>query len=144
MGQWLARDPDLGRLGVALMEIDQRLVIGAYLHARVYAARDDAGAPETGDVDAIDVVAAALFDDGVDTLRIRTPRIRADGERPAGSRVGDRPHTGAAVGDHQPHTVGFETGALHREGRRPPVVGRKPRCVVSTGIRGGPVQIRAV
>src|SRR5438552_18958659 len=124
MGQSLPGDPDLGWLRVALMEIDQCLTVGSNLNARVRAARDDASAFESGNVDAVDVVAAALFDDRVDAFRVWAPGVRADGERPAGSRVDDRPHTGAAVGDHQPHTVGFETGALHREERRPSVVGR--------------------
>src|SRR4029077_16861860 len=38
MGQRLARDPDLGRLRVALMEIDQGLTVGTYLYARVHPA----------------------------------------------------------------------------------------------------------
>src|SRR6266511_322248 len=75
MGQRFARDPDLGGLGVRLVEIDQGLTVGAYLYTRVNAARNEASPFESRNVDAIDVVSSSLLDHRIDALRVWAPRV---------------------------------------------------------------------
>src|SRR6266487_5130440 len=75
MGQRFARDPDLGRLCVRLVEVDQGLTVGAYLYTRVNAARNEASPFESRNIDAIDVVASSLLDHRIDALRVWAPRV---------------------------------------------------------------------
>src|SRR6266566_1009517 len=115
MREGFARNPDLGRLRVALMEIGQRLVVRAYLHASVHPAGDDARAFVAGDIDAVDVVAAALFDHGVNAFGVWAPVVRADRERAARGRI---PRCGPPcrpIGNHQTDPISLESRALHGE-----------------------------
>ena len=75
MGQRLACDPDLGRLGVCLMEIGQRLIVGAYLHAGVDSTGYDDGTTEGRNVYAVNLVTPAFLDDSVDAFRAGAPSI---------------------------------------------------------------------
>jgi len=58
-------------------EIDSALLSGPTANARVHAARDDAGAFVTRDIDAVDVVRRALPSTRVDAFGIRAPGVRA-------------------------------------------------------------------
>src|SRR5437762_2848341 len=86
-----AGKPDLVGLGVALVPVDEALTVGHHLHVRVdtTAANGDR-TTQRRQLDPVDVVSPALFDHGVDALRVGAPNVGSDGERPARRRVDAR------------------------------------------------------
>ena len=68
MRERLAAEPDFCGLGIGLMEVNQRAIVEPNLHGGVHAVRDDDGTTKGGKVNAVDLVATALFHDGVDAL----------------------------------------------------------------------------
>ena len=130
--------PHLGRLRVALVQVDERLAVrrdpGARVHPR---ARDDRGAPEARDVDAIDVDAAALLHRGVHALRVAAPGVGPHRQVPPGGRL-DGGATGARH-QHQPLAVRLEHGARHGEIGQPLAVRRIARRVVRPLVGDGDV-----
>src|SRR5258706_104279 len=112
MGERLPGDPDLGRLRVALMEIDERAAVRRDLCAGVYAPRLNDGTTERWNVDAVHVIAPTLFNEGVYTRGVWTPYVRAYGERPSSGGVDCRAPR-PPVAEHQPQAIRLESRAFH-------------------------------
>src|SRR5204863_2191410 len=87
-----AGNPDLVGLGVALVQIHEPPTVGHDLDVGVDpTAANHHGTTERRQLDPVDVVTPALFDDGVEALRIRTPRVRAHGQSPSDRGFNRRP-----------------------------------------------------
>ena len=137
--QRLAERPHLRRLGVALMQVHERLAVGGDVHVRIDATTGEHDGPtERRHVDAINVVASPLFDDGIDALGVGAPRVGAHRQAPSRRcfncptvRLSDRPSS-----HHQPQPVRLEARPLHRQPREPLTVGRVARCVVGALVVG--------
>src|SRR6266550_2743347 len=88
---------------------------------------------ERWNVDAVQIVPPPLLDDGVDALRVRTPRVGAYGESPSRGRLDDVATFRLSIlppDQHQPHAVGLEPGPLQRQVREPAPVRRVARRVI--------------
>ena len=134
-----AGKPDLVGLGVTLVQVHEPPTVRHDLDVGVdpTAANYD-GTTERRELDPVDVVAPALVYDDVETLRIRTPRVRAHGQSPSDRGFGRRPSFRPAVlssKQQQSQSIRLEPGPLHREVRKPVAVRRIARGVVGSAPR---------
>src|SRR5207244_11646368 len=120
------RDPYFGGLRVALGQVDEGLVIRADGNVAVDSTGNGDGATRARKLNPIDVLAAALFHDRVSALRVGTPGVRPDRERPPrrdfAGRCTFRPSV-TPPHDHEAQPIRLKPRALHREVREPFAVG---------------------